>query len=130
MKIHHIGYLVHDKDSALQQFVSLGYKLTEDWIHDISRQIEIAFVENNGVLVELVRPDDDCTLIGKALRKMRNTPYHICYECEDLDRQIASMREQGWLLSQEPLEAPAISGRRVAFLFGSDMGLIELVEKE
>ena len=130
MKVHHIGYLVHDKEASMQSFQDLGYTLKADWMHDDARQIEIAFVENNGVLVELVKPDDDCTLIGRALRKMRNTPYHICYECEDLERQVASMREQGWLLSQEPLEAPAISGRRVAFMFGSDMGLIELVEKE
>lgn len=80
--------------------------------------------------VELVHPDEDCTIIGKALKKLRNAPYHICYECEDIEAQVGRMQEDGWTLTQAPLAAPAIGGRRVAFLFGSDMGLIELVEKE
>lgn len=130
MKIHHIGYLVQDKEAALQAFEALGYRLTADWLHDTARRIEIAFVENDGVLVELVKPDADCELIGKQLRKLRNAPYHICYECEDLEQSMQALCEAGYLVTQEPLAAPAIEGRRVAFLFGSDMGLIELVEKE
>lgn len=129
MKIHHIGYLVHDKAEALQAFETLGYRLTADWLHDTARRIEIAFVENCGVLVELVKPDADCELIGKQLRKLRNAPYHICYECEDLEERMHALRETGYMVTQEPLAAPAIDGRRVAFLFGSDMGLIELVER-
>lgn len=105
-------------------------KIRGGWIHDLSRKIEIAFVENHGILVELVHPDDDCTLIGKALRKLRSTPYHICYACNDLDDCIAALQEAGWIVSQAPAEAPALGGRRVAFLYGKGTGLIELLEME
>ena len=128
MEIHHIGYLVHDRNSE-QEFIALGYKKTTEWIHDEIRKIEICFMKNSEVVVELVIPDKDCTIIGKQLRKLRNLPYHICYVCDDIEKKVDELEKKGWMVTSQPEVAPAIGNKRVAFLFGNSVGVVELVER-
>jgi methylmalonyl-CoA/ethylmalonyl-CoA epimerase len=57
------------------------------------------------------------------------TPYHLCYEVDDLDDAIARLRStRRFLLVSGPVAACAMENRRVAFMFQKDTGLIELVE--
>ena len=128
MKIHHIGYLVHDKDSV-QEFLSLGYEIERDWVHDEIRRIEICFMKNGEIVIELVMPDKDCTIIGKEVRKLGNIPYHICYICEDIEKKVNELEKKGWMVTSHPAIAPAIENKKVAFLFGISTGIIELVER-
>ena len=68
-------------------------------------------------------------MIGKPLKKLRNTPYHICYECKNVDEKIFELEEAGWIIISPPMPAPGIDNRRVAFLFGANIGIIELLEE-
>jgi methylmalonyl-CoA/ethylmalonyl-CoA epimerase len=62
------------------------------------------------------------------LQKNGNSPYHICYDSEDIASDIAALKKQGYLLVTRPLPAPAMDGRPAAFMYGKNVGLIELVE--
>ena len=81
-------------------------------------------------LLELVEPDEDCTLFSKSVKKLGAHPYHICYECENFNDALKTLQTEGFLMIQPPKVAPAIDGRNVAFLYSDAIGLIELVEKE
>jgi len=130
MEIHHIGYLVRNLEESARQFEILGWRQASERVHDERRRVQICFLKNNDTLIELVQPDKDCEIIGTALKRLRNTPYHICYECRDLDDSAARLGEQGYHVIDTPSPAPAIEGKRVVFLYGSDVGLIELVEEK
>lgn len=130
MRVHHIGYLVHDIKDSVRQFESLGYQEISECTHDEERKIQICFMQNEGTVIELVQPDFDCTIIGKQLKRLRNSPYHICYECNNIDKSVKKLEAEGWNMIYPPMAAPAIENRKVAFLFGSDVGLIELVESK
>lgn len=128
MKVHHIGYYVPSIEDAQKEFASFGYMPEGGCTHDEERRVYIQFLRNDGTLVELVAPSEGCTLFPKSMRKNGAVPYHICYECEDLDTEVEEWQRKGFLLLHAPSVAVAIHGRRVAFLYGGATGLIELVE--
>lgn len=82
-----------------------------------------------GGVVELVCPADDCELFSKRLKSLGSIPYHICYECENLEEKISELTKSDFMLIREPQVAPAIDNRRVAFLYSENIGQFELVEK-
>lgn len=64
-----------------------------------------------------------------TLKKIGNSPYHICYECEDVEAAIKELKEKGYMQTGEVEQAVAISEQsRVCFLYKRTSGLIELVD--
>lgn len=144
MRIHHIGYLVKHMDAAISEFEKLGFSLKENGFsentpnkrggggitRDSIRSINISFMENGAYCVELVEPWGLESPIYGLLKKYKNCPYHICYYSDDLERKIKQLEHEGWMLFQPPETAPAIGGKKVAFLIHPAIGMIELVEEE
>lgn len=130
MKAHHVGYIVDNMGNAISEFVRLGYKIIQEIRNDRLRDIDIAFMENNGMVIELVMPKSKESVIYKLAGKYRNMPYHICYETKNLKNEIKTLEERGYILIQKPERACAIDNKKVAFLMHLDIGIIELVEKE
>ena len=128
LKVHHIGYAVKDLRQSLEMFLIIGYTVEDEPIRDEKRKVEIAFVSNNNYLVELISPLDSDSPIQNYLGKIGNTPYHLCYETDDINEAVASLRKQRYLLIEAPNEAVAIDNRKVAFLYHPKYGLLELLE--
>ena len=128
MRVHHVGYAVKDIEKSMAAFERLGYecgKVVEDDI----RQVKIVFLQNGSERVELVAPNGDADPVAGVLKKNGAMPYHICYEVDDLEDAIADLKAQrGWMLTKAPEVAPAIGGKRVAFMYQKDVGILELVE--
>lgn len=127
-QIHHIGYLVKNIDKSKSVFLALGYQVEQDMIYDEYRGVDICFMVNNGYRIELVSPKGHSSAVSELRKKMGNTPYHICYEVEDLNTAIKDLSKQHFVIWQEPHSAPAIDGKRVAFLVNGKIGIVELVE--
>ncbi len=128
MNIHHVGYYVKDIDEARKEFLSLGYVKESGCIFDEERKITVQFLKNATYRLELVAPAEGCTLFPKSMKKMGATPYHICYECADMEKTVKECQEKGFMLVRSPSPAVAIANRRVAFLYSDAIGMIELVE--
>lgn len=128
MQVHHIGYLVKKMDKAIENFQNMGYHIKDEMMYDSTRDIDICFLEMNGYVIELVSPCSKESVVYDQLKRQGVGPYHICYEVENLEESIDKLREQRYVLTQEPMKAPAISDRRVAFMYNNSIGLIELVE--
>lgn len=129
MKVHHIGYAVNELKSAAEKFHRLGYSPSGTPVDDAIRGVRIQFFEDRcGVKVELVAPLKESSPVSGWLKKNGNSPYHICYESLDIERDIAAMQEQGFMLLERPAPAPAMGQRRVAFLYSRPTGLLEFVE--
>lgn len=132
MRVHHIAYAVADIAAARSKMEYLGYQVTQPVMRDTERNIKIEFMRHpeSGLCIELVEPDGEPNSVSGYLDKNNgmSVPYHICYETENLEQEIDTCREKGFMLIQKPAPAIAIDGRRVAFLFSKDGGMIELVE--
>lgn len=128
IKVHHIGYAVKNISKSLEMFVKLGYEVKTSTLSDEKRKVEIAFVQNNNYLVELISPLDDESPIKNYLDKIGNTPYHICYETDEIEAAIIDLRKQRYFVIEKPSEAVAFDNQRVAFLYHPNYGLLELLE--
>ncbi|MFX0125917.1 MAG: VOC family protein [Candidatus Hodarchaeota archaeon] len=128
MKIHHIGYAVRDLKVSVPEFLKLGYKNLTETIFDEIRNVAIQFMKNDSYLIELIAPLNDNSPVDNILSKIGNSPYHICYEVDDLFYQIKRFSDEGYLVIEDAKEALGIDNQRVAFLFSSKVGLIELIE--
>lgn len=132
MTIHHIGYLVDDIENAAKEFERLGFLRTGEPVKDLLREVYILFLDNSGQVVELIQPISKTSPMYSLRKNYRNSPYHLCYETDDLQSEIENMVKidgSGCLLMQPPQPAPAMSGcPNVAFLLSGHIGIIELVE--
>ena len=130
MTVHHVGYLVRYLERAAKTFEALGYAPQGDVTRDESRKVDILFMENGDTVIELVSPYAADSAVGSLSKRIGSAPYHICYETDEIEKEISRLTASGYVLTQEAMPAPAISGRRVAFLLNPAIGLIELVEKQ
>lgn len=128
MKVHHIGYAVPDIAQAIAEFESFGWRICSETTDDLSRQVRIVFMENAGQVVELVAPLSESSPICKTLQRGSGTPYHICYEVENIEAAETELRKARILPFKKAAVAPAIGGRRVSFMFAKNIGVVELVE--
>ena len=130
MKIHHVGYLVKNMDRALESFVVLGYEKETDVVLDPIRKIHVCFLVNGGQRIELVSPAGDDSVVAGLIKTYRNTPYHICYETEDFEKDAAYLENNKFTRFEEPTAAPAIGGRLACYFMSPRIGLVEIVEGE
>lgn len=128
MKIHHVGYLTKNIKKAEVAFERLGFAVEEPAKQDDIRDIIITFMVNGDYRVELIQPTDERSPMYPLLKNYKNTPYHFCYEVSDIEETIADLEGDGYMVIQQPQEAPCIDGHNVAFLLSANMGIIELVE--
>ena len=129
MTVHHIGYLVKKLERARKSFEGLGYVIEQDVVRDEFRKVDILFLTKDGYRVELVSPYDPNSVVAGLLLRVGNSPYHICYEVDDLAGEIERLRNERYVMSSEPAVAPACGGKRVCFLIHPHLGMIELLEK-
>lgn len=129
MRIHHIGYLVKNIQQAEIQFRKLGYSKSSNLVYDSIRDINILFMTKDDYTVELVSPASKKSIVSGILKRIKNSPYHICYESDDFEQELLELSKNGYVQIDQPCPAPAIDGRRVVFLVNSAVGMIELLEK-
>ena len=128
LTFHHIGIACRDIVKSQAFYTAMGYQASPV-VDDPLQHVRICFLDKEGApRLELLEPLDDQSPVARTLSTVGVSPYHLCYEVEDIDAAITALRGQRFLLVKEPLPACAMDGKRVAFLFQKNTGLIELVE--
>lgn len=131
MKIHHIGYAVCDIKNARENFELLNYKVISELIFDKDRNIYIQFLKHidSELIVELIEPlEYEYSPVSNILKKLGDTPYHICYEVRQINNEIERLINNNFILIDAPKQAMAIDNNKVAFLYKKGIGIIELLE--
>jgi methylmalonyl-CoA/ethylmalonyl-CoA epimerase len=128
MKIHHIGYVVKDIKKSLKLFKVLGYQIEKEIVRDEIRNVEILFLKNGDLRVEVISPINLNSPILNYLNKVGSTPYHLCYETTDIEKTIRELRNNKFIIVESASEAIAINYQKVAFLYNSHYGLVEILE--
>lgn len=130
LRFHHLGIACFSIEESKLFYEQMGYQASLP-IEDSIQDIRICFLEKDGMpTLELLAPVDDKSPVNRILEAQGVTPYHICYETDDLDKTIAKLqKEHKFVRVSKPSPACAIENRRVAFMYRKDIGLIEFVEK-
>lgn len=130
LPIHHIGYLAKNLQKSMDSFQNLGYRAVSGITHDALRKVDICFLQKDGYRIELVSPYAEDSVVSGLMKTHKNMPYHIAYCSEDLEGDMAQLRQLGFLPMGEPMAAPAFGMGKVVFLFSNRSGMIELVPPE
>ncbi len=115
MKIHHVGYLVKNIGESIRAFEILGYKIVKNIIYDPIRDVDISFIEKDGYMLELVQPKSNKSVVANLAKKLKVSPYHICYEVKNIDDCVRSFQGFGYIIIDEKEIAPALESRPVFF---------------
>lgn len=129
LKIHHIGYLVKKIDTAIHSFQNLGYQIRQNTVYDDIRKVNICFMQKDGYLIELVSPVSEDSVVSGLMKKYKNSPYHICYETENFEKDYQALMADGFFSIDAPTPAPALQNKEVVFLTSASMGMIELINQ-
>lgn len=129
-KFHHIGYAVEAIEPTAEVYRNAGWEITEEVI-DPLQNVRISFAHKEGMpLIEFVAPVDENSPVVDILNKngQTATPYHICYEVENIEMAIKQLRKMRYVALFNPVPAIALHGRLICYLYKKEIGLIELVQ--
>lgn len=131
MDFHHIGVAVNNIQEAINCYQDLGYNLQHETIFqdDIQKVLICFMVKKNHPLIELIASNAELSPVTKVLQKNGPTPYHTCYEVENLNIAIAELRKKKYMPLIKPVPAIAFNNRLICFLLHREIGLIELLQK-
>jgi len=128
--LDHIAIAVPELTEAIRRFSDdLGIAL--DHVKDVrAAQTTTAFLPVSGpTAIELVTPLDGEGPIVTSLAKRGPGLHHLCFRTDDLDADVARLRDRGWRFTTEA-PTPGAHGTRVIFAHPRSTGgvLIELAE--
>lgn len=127
--LDHIAIAVDDLPAAVRRFCEdFGLPLagTEDVV---SAQTQTAFLPISGTRIELIHPLDGQGPVAQHLAKRGPGLHHLCFATDNLDGDMARLRERGYRFTSDA-PTPGAHDTRVVFLHPKTTGgvLIELAE--
>jgi len=129
VSLDHVAIAVADLTESIRKFSEdLGLPLEGQ--EDVrSAKTKTAFLPISGTRLELVHPLNGEGPIADSLAKRGPGLHHLCFRTDDLDGDVARLRDKGWRFTTEG-PTPGAHGTRVMFAHPKSTGgvLIELVE--
>ena len=132
MKINHVGYAVKNLEKAKDLFKGLGFLFEEKVYNDSDRNLFITFGSDGNYRIELLQKMNNSlpSPIDIFIQKNGPIPYHFCYSVTNIEEGINDLKENGFIVINEPAPAIAFNNKKVCFLYNRSIGIIELVEEE
>lgn len=108
---------------------TLGLSATTEIFHDPIQKVRVQFWGGGEAesLIELIEPAAEDSPVWRALKKGGGLD-HLCYETPDIEKTVQQSLDRGAALVRDLAPAVAFGGRRIAFLYFLELGLIEFVE--
>jgi methylmalonyl-CoA/ethylmalonyl-CoA epimerase len=128
-RVDHIGVAVDDLDAAIALH-ERTYGMAVAHREVVEEQgVEAVLLDVGENHVELLRPLDEDTPVGRFLAKRGPGLHHVAYQVADVQATLDTLRERGLRLIDESPRT-GIRGSRVAFLHPASSGgvLTEIVQ--
>jgi len=101
LAVHHVGIAVQSIEEAMRFY---GDKLSltlKDELELPDRQLKVAFVEAENVLIELLEPTDPDTPVARFLERRGPGLHHLCFGTPDIAAHLRELKERGVELIDE-----------------------------
>ena len=108
-KIHHVGVVVPDLDQAMILWRdTLGLHLTKSMVVQ-DQGVKAALLRAGETEIELLEPINPENGVGRFLAKRGGGLHHVCFETDDVARELEAARSKGiQLIDQRP--RPGLAG--------------------
>jgi methylmalonyl-CoA/ethylmalonyl-CoA epimerase len=126
---HHLGIATRNIEKCAEIYCSLGYTKSEIKIES-SQKVKICFLHKHETpVMELVEPLSKNSPISRIIQASGTTPYHTCYEVENIKLAVYELEALNFRPLFEPTQSDAMEEGLFCYLFSPDVGLIELYQK-
>ena len=126
---HHLGIATRNIEKCAEIYGNLGYTKSEIKIEP-SQNVKICFLhKQKSPVLELVEPLSKDSPISRMIQASGTTPYHSCYEVENIKLAVNELEALNFRPLFEPTKSEAMEEGLFCYLFSPDVGLIELYEK-
>ena len=128
LAVHHVGVAVPSIDDAMHFYGDKLGLAVHDSLELPERQLKVAFVQTENMLIELLEPTDPDTPVARFLERRGPGLHHLCFGTPDIREHLRDLRDKGVELIDET-PRPGAHGE-VAFLQpAAALGvLIELIQ--
>ena len=94
-KLDHVSIVVQDLDEGIKTYENLlGIKHSH--VEEIPDQgIKAAMIKVGDVEIELIQPTSAESGVAKFLEKKGEGIHHVCFEVDDVDKELASLAAKG-----------------------------------
>ena len=129
MKLNHIGIVVSNIKDKLKFYEKICGPLASmpSIIPDEIQQVNVCFMDVGKVTFELIEPVNENSPVSNFLKKGGGIN-HLCLEVENIEEAFRLTKDIGGLIVREPASAAAFAGKRIAFVFFKELGLVEFLE--
>lgn len=131
-RLHHVGFVVASISNGIEGFKdSMGADWNREIFHDPLQKAKVTFLRTpspTDALIELVEPAGEGSPVLHFLQKGGGL-HHLCYEVEDLDSHLTTMRLNGAVVVRRALPAIAFHNRRIAWVLTGQKLLLEFLER-
>ncbi len=107
-KVHHVGIAVHDLESALRFYRDLlGLHVHKQSVVE-EQGVKAALLSVGQSEIELLEPTGPDTPVGRFLARRGEGLHHICFQTDDVARELESLKAKGVeLVDQRPRQGLA-----------------------
>ena len=132
MKLHHVGIVVKNIQESLGELTKfLDFQETSVPIEVKSQRVNVCFLKTSDVYIELIEPIENDSPV-KTFSESGGGFHHLCFEVEDIFKEIKRMADDGARVIVEPTKG--FEDRLIAFVLlnlkNTNCNLIELAEKK
>lgn len=131
MTIDHICFAVKNIEDGISYWEKVfEYRQMTGIVVNTLQKVKVTFMEKEGsILIKLIEPlDDNLSLVNFVNRG--GGFHHTCFKCENIDDQIAELKEKGLITLVPPQPGEAFNNHNIAFLLGRYGMNIELIDTE
>jgi methylmalonyl-CoA/ethylmalonyl-CoA epimerase len=126
---HHLGIATRSIENCVSIYSKLGYSISDIRVEP-SQNVKICFLsKEGGPLLELVEPQNNDSPVSNIVKNSGTTPYHTCYQVENLQASLDELEELNFRVLFEPLKSEAMDEGLFCYLFSAEIGLIELYQR-
>jgi len=131
LKVHHFGFVVRDIAQASASFHRLfSIEPSTPVVHDSLQRVAVTFLPlRESVHLELIEPVGAGSPVERFLGAGGGL-HHICFQTQNIQADVEKLRQLGMVLVCGPTPAAAFANRKISFLYGSETGLVELLEDD
>jgi methylmalonyl-CoA/ethylmalonyl-CoA epimerase len=127
---HHVGIATKSLEKSAKMYSNLGYTMSAI-SEEPSQNVRICFLTNqDSTILELVEPLNADAPISRTVIQSGTTPYHTCYEVEDILQCVDELEDLNFRLLFEPEVSEAMDHGLFCYLFSPEIGLIELYQRK
>jgi len=131
MVIDHLGIVVKSVEEGIHHWVNIfGYRQMTDVVVNSRQKVKVVFMsKEQSLTIKLIEPVDE-TSPAYPLAQRGGGLHHICFKCDNIDREIDHLTQKGLRVLSKPEPGEAFENENIAFIFAKQGLNIELIDTD